>query len=166
MSSMMFEQVVVEKRAQVRDRRGRLRELEEQLAAEQDLLEVEERDLESLLRVAQSVGVVIPDIEEGSEGDVWLLKERTVAVADVLGLNIDPLSPANVAEILRGYGRTDDAEQVSATLAHLKRSNRAVLVGRAQWVSSKSPLAPPSIAAAIVATVESAMGNRALEGTG
>ena len=54
---------------------------------------------------------------------------RQDAVLKVLSQAEGPMRPAEVAEQLRASGREDTSSQVSATLAQLARTDRAVKVG-------------------------------------
>lgn len=65
---------------------------------------------------------------------VWQELNRVAVVEKALQELNEPASPAQVAALLATHGRDETAEAVSAALAHLKRSERADRVGRAQWV--------------------------------
>jgi hypothetical protein len=136
-----FSDVLVQSRRRVRDRRARIREQEDALALERQSLAVEEEDLVALERVAQGLGIIVIDVPDLFGETTWSGKDRTAAVCEILDASIEPMRPADISEALKERGRSDDNEQVSATLAHLKRSGRATSVGRARWVSSSSPLA-------------------------
>lgn len=63
---------------------------------------------------------------------------RQDAVLKVLTSADGPMRPAQVAEKLRASGRQDTSSQVSATLAQLARTDRAVKVGQGLYQKGKS----------------------------
>ena len=63
---------------------------------------------------------------------------RQDAVLRVLAGADGPMRPAQVAEQLRASGRSDTSSQVSAALAQLARTDRAVKVGQGLYRKGKS----------------------------
>jgi hypothetical protein len=115
-------------------RTARAEALEAEAAEEREALKADEDDLAALFRVARNLGLMEPAPPLPAE-DKWLAMDRTMAVMAVLLEASSPLRPADIASVLQSHGRTDDYEQVSATLAHLKRGAKATQTGRAQWVA-------------------------------
>lgn len=74
----------------------------------------------------------------------WATLPRTDAVERVLVRAGRPVSPTDIARFLQRVGRDDDERSVSATLAHLSRTDRAHAVRRGYWVSGPEPPARPS----------------------
>jgi septal ring factor EnvC (AmiA/AmiB activator) len=64
---------------------------------------------------------------------------RAQAVLDVLQAADQPLSPRQVAERLQASGRDDTPRLVNATLAHLRRQDRARRTGPATWQATPPP---------------------------
>jgi hypothetical protein len=73
-------------------------------------------------------------------GVTWRSYSRVDAVEKVLQEVEQPMSPGDITAALSKRGRDDSANDVSASLAYLKRLGRAVNVGRAQWTTPKRQL--------------------------
>lgn len=109
------------------DKEAQRRDLEEEI----ERIQAEVRGLElAVARHSQS-----PVANERP----WVSLTRTDAVESVLAEAPGPLGPSEIVEHLTAAGRDDDYTAVSATLAHLQRTDRVHSVGRGQWVSGPMP---------------------------
>ena len=70
----------------------------------------------------------------------WRGYSRVDAVEKVLQEIEEPLSPADIAVAFSERGRSDTANDISASLAYLKRTGRVISVGRAQWTVPRRTL--------------------------
>lgn len=88
-----------------------------------------------------------------SEKSPWRTRNRVAVVEMALRQLAGPASPTDVAALLKENDREEDADAVSAALAHLKRSDRADRVGRAQWViRSKNAESPAGAGLSVLPT--------------
>jgi hypothetical protein len=66
----------------------------------------------------------------------WAALPRTVAVERAIAeitKTQESASPAEIEQLLRGFGRQDDRDQIGGAVAHLNRTEKIRSIGRAQW---------------------------------
>jgi hypothetical protein len=71
--------------------------------------------------------------DEESSGD--LPARRTSAIVAVLRRRSQPMSPSEITDALNELGRNEELRSVTATLAHLQKSQRVARVGRGMYVA-------------------------------
>jgi acetyl esterase/lipase len=126
-----------QQRRLIEDLAGEREVLRDRLLANAERTELVRRrasELAEMLREAGepvAAGLVVEEAE--GNGHDWSSLSRTDAVFRVLGLAERPLDPGEIARRLQQHCRHDESRDVNATLAHLRRSGRAVRVAPAAW---------------------------------
>jgi hypothetical protein len=108
--------------------------------AERDRLDAVVSDLavevDGLRKAIERHDVQAVEVIDPPEQNPWPAMPRTEAILAVLGN--EPMSPNDIVTQLHKLGRDDEYNAVSAALAHLQRSGRAMSMGRGQWVSKSA----------------------------